>query len=87
MKPSSGDCGKQPDHGGHDPVFLDEVYLPLENIGRIAVEADYEPSHDSQPVAMYRRDRFGEAAPEVLRLAAFFQTLFDGRLKAEETPC
>lgn len=71
-------------HGGHHSRMLNELELPLENVGAIVVEPDDEPTHHFEAGPLQDLDGFREITMAVLQFPAFYQAFGRGRLNASQ---
>src|SRR5436853_2010892 len=77
---------QQSDHREWNRALADEVYLSLEYIVRIVIEADDEAGHHLHSVALDLSDRVEQVSSGVRGLQRFFQAFFNGCFDAEEYP-
>src|SRR5712692_524651 len=79
-----GDCRQQADHRDRYCTLTNKVYLPLEDVIRIIVEADDEAAQHLHPVALHVPYRVYEIAACVLALLRLFQAFHDRCLDADK---
>ena len=79
-----GSADEQPDHRRGDARPLNEVELQLEDLARIAVEADDEAALHLEPGPLDRADLLRQIAAHVLMLLAFLEARRDRRLDPQE---
>src|SRR6185503_6353242 len=75
-------CQKTNHRQGNCTV-ANKVDLPLEDVFRIMIKSDNEPSHHFHSITLDLLYRLQQVAA-ILSLLCFFQTLFDWRFDAEE---
>src|SRR5712692_2795717 len=79
-----GDCRQQADHRDRYCTLTNKVYLPLEDVIRIIVEADDETAQHLHPIALHVPYRVYEIAACVLALLSLNQAFHDRCLDADK---
>src|ERR1700694_3720601 len=79
-----GDGRQQADHRDRYCAFTNEVYLPLEDVIRVIIEADDEAGQHLHTVALNFPYRVYEIAARVLTLLCLFQAFHDRCFDADK---
>src|SRR5882672_1157716 len=79
-----GNCSQQADHRDRYRAFTNEVYLPLEDVIRVIIEADDEAGQHLHPVTLHFSYRVYEIAASVLTLLRLYQTFHDWCFDADK---
>src|ERR1700681_106327 len=79
-----GDCSQQADHRDRDRAFTNKVYLPLEDVIRIIIEANDEAGQHLHPVTLHFPYRVDEITARVLTLLRLFQAFHNWCLDADK---